>query len=34
MYKVLVVDDEPYMLEGWRSMIDWHAYGYELCSGF
>lgn len=32
MYKVLVVDDEPYMLEGWRSIIDWHAYGYELCA--
>lgn len=30
--KVLVVDDEPYMLEGWRTMIDWNAYGYELCA--
>jgi two-component system response regulator YesN len=30
MYKVLVVDDEPLMLEGWKTMVDWHAYGYEL----
>ncbi|QHW33605.1 response regulator [Paenibacillus rhizovicinus] len=31
MYKVLVVDDEPLMLEGWKTMVDWHACGYELC---
>ncbi|OWA37615.1 hypothetical protein B9G55_06065 [Saccharibacillus sp. O16] len=31
MYKVIVADDEPMMLEGWRTMIDWAAYGYELC---
>ncbi|PWW07184.1 two-component system response regulator YesN [Paenibacillus cellulosilyticus] len=31
MYKVLVVDDEPFMLEGWEAMVDWEAYGYELC---
>jgi Response regulator containing CheY-like receiver domain and AraC-type DNA-binding domain len=30
--KVLVIDDEPYMLEGWKTMIDWNAYGYELCA--
>ena len=29
---MLVVDDEPYMLEGWKTMIDWNAYGYELCA--
>lgn len=30
MLKVLVVDDEPYMLEGWRTLIDWKACGFEL----
>ncbi|MBM7566077.1 response regulator transcription factor [Paenibacillus sacheonensis] len=30
MYKVLVVDDEPLMLEGWKTMVDWQACGYEL----
>jgi Response regulator containing CheY-like receiver domain and AraC-type DNA-binding domain len=30
--KVLVIDDEPYMLEGWKTMIDWNAYGFELCA--
>ncbi|MCA0757291.1 response regulator [Paenibacillus sp. N4] len=30
MYKVLAVDDEPLMIEGWRTMIDWNAFGYEL----
>jgi two-component system response regulator YesN len=29
--KVIVVDDEPLMLEGWKSMVDWGAYGFELC---
>lgn len=31
MYKVLVVDDEPFMLEGWRTMVDWEKYGFRLC---
>ncbi|PYE49647.1 response regulator [Paenibacillus barcinonensis] len=31
MYKVIVADDEPFMLEGWRTMIDWQGCGYELC---
>ncbi|MCM3630745.1 response regulator [Paenibacillus glycanilyticus] len=31
MYKVLVVDDEPFMLEGWRTMVDWEAHGFQLC---
>lgn len=31
MYKVVVVDDEPLMLEGWKTMVDWPACGYELC---
>ncbi len=28
----MVVDDEPRMLEGWKTMIKWNAYGYELCA--
>ncbi|NBD27812.1 helix-turn-helix domain-containing protein [Paenibacillus glycinis] len=31
MFKVLVVDDEPFMIEGWKTMVDWHGCGYELC---
>ncbi|MGF6352262.1 two-component system response regulator YesN [Paenibacillus sp. 4624] len=31
MYKVIVADDEPFMLEGWKTMIDWQGCGYELC---
>lgn len=31
MYRVVIVDDEPFMLEGMRLMIDWAAYGFELC---
>ncbi|PDO09484.1 MAG: hypothetical protein BLM47_12245 [Candidatus Reconcilbacillus cellulovorans] len=30
MYRAFVVDDEPHMLEGWRTMIDWNACGFEL----
>lgn len=30
MYRVIVVDDEPFMLEGMRLMIDWPACGFEL----
>lgn len=30
MYRAFVVDDEPHMLEGWRTMIDWDACGFEL----
>ncbi|QNU67158.1 response regulator transcription factor [Ruminiclostridium herbifermentans] len=31
MLKVLFVDDEPYMLEGLKVMIDWKAYGFNIC---
>lgn len=30
MYRVLVVDDEPYVIEGLRLMIDWEKYGFEI----
>jgi len=31
VYKVIVADDEPLMLEGWKTIIDWNKFGYELC---
>ncbi|MEK4038724.1 response regulator [Paenibacillus sp. FSL F4-0122] len=31
MLKVLIVDDEPWVLEGLRTMIDWGKFGYEVC---
>jgi two-component system response regulator YesN len=31
MLKVLLVDDEPYVLEGLRVMVDWSAYGFKVC---
>ncbi len=30
VYRALIVDDEPFMLEGLRLMIDWRACGFEL----
>lgn len=27
----MIVDDEPFMLEGMRLMIDWAGCGFELC---
>ncbi len=30
MYRAIVVDDEPYMREGMRILIDWEACGFEL----
>ncbi|MDH6373621.1 two-component system response regulator YesN [Paenibacillus sp. PastF-3] len=32
MLKVLIVDDEPWVLEGLRTMIDWGKYGFEVCA--
>ncbi len=30
MYKVLVADDEPYVIEGLDIMIDWKGHGFEI----
>ncbi len=30
LYRVVIVDDEPFMLEGMRLMIDWEACGFAL----
>lgn len=31
MYRAVIVDDEPFMLEGMRLMIDWLGCGFMLC---
>lgn len=31
MLKVLLVDDEPYVFEGLRIMVDWEKYGFSIC---
>lgn len=31
MYKALIVDDEPSVLEGLRIMIPWNSVGFEVC---
>jgi two-component system, response regulator YesN len=31
MLKVLIVDDEPIVREGLKSIIEWQDYGYEIC---
>ena len=30
MIKVLLVDDEQYIREGLRQLVDWEEYGYEI----
>ncbi|SDM55944.1 response regulator transcription factor [Sediminibacillus halophilus] len=30
MYKLFIVDDEPLIMEGLSSLIDWKAYGFEV----
>jgi two-component system, response regulator YesN len=31
LYRAVIVDDEPFMLEGMRLMIDWSGCGFTLC---
>jgi two-component system response regulator YesN len=31
MYKALLVDDEPYVIEGLKAMGDWDQYGFTVC---
>ncbi|OZB96416.1 response regulator [Paenibacillus sp. XY044] len=31
MLNVLLVDDEPWVLEGLRTMINWNKYGFQVC---
>ena len=31
MLKVLIIDDEPYVREGLKHIIDWQENGFEIC---
>ncbi|WP_068783975.1 response regulator transcription factor [Paenibacillus phocaensis] len=31
MLQVLLVDDEPWVLEGLRTMVDWEKHGFQVC---
>ena len=31
MMNVLLVDDEPWVLEGLRTMVNWDKYGFQIC---
>lgn len=31
MFRVLLIDDEPVIREGLKTIIDWSAYGFEIC---
>ncbi|KOY16372.1 helix-turn-helix domain-containing protein [Paenibacillus xylanivorans] len=31
MMNVLLVDDEPWVLEGMRTMVNWDKYGFRIC---
>lgn len=30
--KVMLVDDEPFIRQGMRMIIDWESYGYEIAA--
>lgn len=34
MYKIIIVDDEPLMLEGFSKVINWQEHGFELIGAF
>ncbi|OZB92244.1 response regulator [Paenibacillus sp. XY044] len=34
MYKVMIVDDEPWAIKGIRNAFDWHKYGFEITGQF
>lgn len=34
MYKVLIADDEPFVREGLKELIDWDALGFTLCGAY
>lgn len=31
MLKVVIIDDEPLVLEGLKGMVDWEDYGFKVC---
>ena len=34
MYKVYLLDDEPFILEGLKYIVDWQNYGFEIVDDF
>ena len=30
MYRVLIVDDEPFVIEGMKTAIDWTGFNFEI----
>lgn len=32
MYKVIIIDDEEFILKGLRQIIDWNSFGCEICA--
>lgn len=32
MYRVLIVDDEPFVRQGLRAVINWEQYGFTVCA--
>ena len=32
MLRVILVDDEPFILQGLKVLIDWEAEGYEIAA--
>lgn len=30
MFKVVLIDDEPIIIEGLKKILDWHALGFEI----
>lgn len=34
MKRIVIVDDEPLMLEGFQKAFDWRRYGYEIVAAF
>lgn len=33
-YSVVIIDDEPHVIEGLKTMIDWESYNYEIVNTF
>lgn len=33
MFKVMIVDDEPFVRKGLALLIDWEKHGFEICGG-
>ena len=32
MIKVMIVDDEPYIRQGLKLLINWEKYGFNICA--